>query len=408
MIGSWLGYAFAALQLLVGGIGVYQILLGFAGYIRKRETYERQPEHSFAILVAAHNEEAVLGSLLDNIHKLDYPKALYEVFVICDNCTDRTARIAKAGGGKPMVREHPTLRGKGHAVEWMLQRLWEQDRSFDAVIILDADNLISPNFLTVMNNKLGRGDRVIQAYLETKNPFDSWVSVSYAIMYWFMNRNWQLARHNLGMGSVLGGTGICIESGLLKEIGWGARSLTEDVEFTARCVERGIFPTWAHDALVYDEKPIGLWSSMRQRLRWMQGHFFCARRYFWRILHAALANRSLSQLDAALYLFQPFRFLLYIIYSVMLWVQLTGGGGEGFRSLLPAWFWYGSSLLLYLQPAAVLLLERRSWKAFVGLIPYNLFLLSWIPVTVWAFFTSNNQKWSHTKHTRAIKIEEIS
>lgn len=404
-----LDVVFTVLQIIVGGIGVYQVLLGCAGIVRKKEERRHAVHKSFAVLVAAHNEEAVVGALLQNLGGLDYPKELYEVFVICDNCTDRTAEIARAHGVHAMVRTAPDRRGKGHAIEWMLEELWAYGRPFDGVVILDADNLVSPNFLLEMNEKLSRGERVIQAYLETKNPYDSWVSLSYALMYWYMNRVWQLARYQLGLPNVLGGTGICIETALLREIGWGAQSLTEDVEFTARCVERGIYPTWAHEAIVYDEKPITLWSSMRQRLRWMQGHVFCARRYFWRLVILAFKQRSWARLDAALYLFQPFRFLLYIVYIFMLYAQVATSliDRMGVTRLLPDAFWTTVGLLLFLQTPLVLWIERKSWKAFLGYIPYQLFLLTWMPVTVWAFFTSNNQTWSHTQHTRAITIDEL-
>ncbi|WP_245856215.1 glycosyltransferase family 2 protein [Paenibacillus rigui] len=410
-MGSVLNALFTFMQMIVGGIGVYQVIIGFAGFTRKKESRTKPVEKSFAILIAAHNEEAVIGSLLENLQKLDYPKSLYETFVICDHCTDRTVEIAQSLHVHTLERNRQAKRGKGHAIEWALnQQLWKLDREFDAVIILDADNLISSNFLLEMNEKLSNGYKVVQGYLETKNPYDSWVTLSYALMYWYMNRIWQLARYNLGLPNVLGGTGICVETGLLKEIGWGAQSLTEDVEFTARCVERGVYPTWAHDAIVYDEKPVGLRSSLRQRLRWMQGHFYCARQYFWKLIKVSVINRSLAQLDAAIYLFQPFRFLIYMAYSFMLYFQVATSAIDrwGIMQILPDWFWVLVSAVLYLQTPVVLMIEKKPFKAFLGYIPYFLFLLTWMPVTIWAFFTSNNQNWSHTQHTRAIKIEEVS
>mgnify|MGYP001176596478 CR=1 FL=1 len=402
---------FTVLQVIVGGIGVYQVVLGFMGYYRRKETKKHSAQKSFAILIAAHNEEAVIGALLENLKKLDYPKSLYDTFVICDNCTDRTAQIAAAHQVRAMERFDSTRKGKGHAIEWMLEQLWQEKRQYDAVVILDADNLVSPNFLLEMNEKLMEGKQVIQGYLETKNPYDSWVSLSYALMYWYMNRAWQLARYHLNLPNVLGGTGICITTQLLKEIGWGANSLTEDVEFTARCVEREIYPTWAHEAIVYDEKPIDLASSMRQRLRWMQGHVYCARRYFFRLVKHSLKNKNFAQFDAALYLFQPFRFMIFILCSLMIYFQVLTSSLEvwGIREVLPNWFWIGITVFFLLQTPIVLLIERKPLIAFLGyLLPYQLFLLTWIPVTVWAFFTSNNQQWSHTKHTRAIRIEELS
>src|SRR5690606_27970469 len=127
-------------------------------------------------------------ALIENLKNLDYPKELYDIMVICDNCTDRTAEIVKELGVYAFERKNPNLRGKGHAIEWMLSKLWKLPRSYDAVVMFDADNLASPDYLIHMNNDLCAGSRVIQAYLDTKNPLDSWVTASYAISYYFANR----------------------------------------------------------------------------------------------------------------------------------------------------------------------------------------------------------------------------
>lgn len=93
------------------------------------------------------------------------------------------------------------------------------------------------------------------------------------------------------MANFLGGTGMCFETNLLKEIGWGATSLVEDLEFTMRGVMRGVYPKFNYDAKVFDEKPLTFKASARQRLRWMQGHFTVARRYFFPPLWRAIKER---------------------------------------------------------------------------------------------------------------------
>ncbi len=52
------------------------------------------------MLVATHNEEVVIENLVESLKHLDYPKELYDIFVIADNCTDNTAKIARANRGK--------------------------------------------------------------------------------------------------------------------------------------------------------------------------------------------------------------------------------------------------------------------------------------------------------------------
>ncbi len=412
MIPFFIGLA-NVFQFIIFAVTLYQIMISLAGFWRKRPDRSRQqhaPSQSFAILVAAHNEEKVIGPLLDNLRSLDYPQELYEVFVICDNCTDRTADVARTHGVQPMERFDQTNRGKGHAMDWMLNQLWRMDRQFDAVIVFDADNLVSRNFLSEMNTQLMNGSRVIQGYVDTKNPYDSWVSLSYAITYWFINRMWQQARHNWGMSATLAGTGMCFETGLLKEMGWNATSLTEDVEFTARCISIGIYPSWASQAIVYDEKPITLYSSCRQRIRWMRGHTDCARRYLKPLLIQAIRSRRFAQFDTVMYLFQPVRFLFVAAVWVMSYLQLATPLYTQFELLraVPDWGWIALNAALFLQFPLVMLVERRPLKSYLGLILFPVFQFTWFPITLYGLLTSSNKNWNHTIHTRAIRIEDVN
>lgn len=400
---------FVVFQAITGLIGAYQVLLSVFGLVYRRKALTALPEKRFAVLVAAHNESRVIGPLLDNLQRLDYPKELYDIYVIADNCTDDTASIARAHGVFAEERASDTDRGKGFAIRWMLERLEESDRVYDAVVMFDADNLVGTNFLRVMNERLLQGHKVIQGYLDIKNPLDSWVSVSMAISYWYTNRMWQLSRYNLRLSCALGGTGLCIDMPLLRELGWHATGLTEDVEFGARCCMVGVFPVWAHDAKVYDEKPISLSASMRQRLRWMQGHFNCAQQYMLPLLWASVKERSLAKLDAAIYLFQPMRFLILFVTGFMFVFQASAPAVStvGVTQLLPTWFWAVVNLFILIQMPLAMVLEKIQWRAFIGLPLYPIFMMTWFPVTAIALFTRHNRVWKHTTHTRAISFDDL-
>jgi len=400
-------------QIGLFAVGLYQLVLSFWGMRirgRKKEKTHLLPSKTFAVIVAAHNEERVIGALVDNLLSLDYPKELYDVYVICDNCTDRTADVVRARGAIAMERFSP-LRGKGHAIEWRLEQLWRMDRKYDAVCMFDADNLADPQYLREMNDDLLRGARVIQAYLDTKNPGDSWVTAAYGVTYWFCNRLWQMPRRALGMANFLGGTGMCFDAELLKEMGWGATSLGEDLEFTMRCVQRGVYPKFNYDAKVYDEKPITFRASARQRLRWMQGHFEVARRYFFPLLLAGIRERSWTKIDTALYSITVYNVFFTIVFSVVLWIDRLKPGDPFFWSVydfVPSWTGAVALLIVYLQfPLALALEGVKSWKMYAALLLFPLFLLSWYPITFHAFFTQNNKTWSHTKHTRVLRLEDV-
>ncbi|MFC4304925.1 glycosyltransferase family 2 protein [Cohnella boryungensis] len=399
------------IQAIAAGIGLYQIALSFFGWYRRKERITHKPTKSFAMIVAAHNEEAVVGALIENLLKMDYPRELFDIFVICDNCTDGTADVVrKYEGVYACERTNPNERGKGFAIEWMLKELWKNPRQYDGIVMFDADNLVATNFLQYMNEDMCNGYRVVQGYLDTKNPHDSWVSAANGITYWFCNRLWQLPRYNLKLSNFLGGTGMCFETKLLKEMGWGATSLVEDLEFTVRCIQRGIYPKFNYDARVYDEKPITFRASARQRLRWMQGHFDVSRRYMLPLLWQGIRTGSIVKIDAALYIFNAFIYLIGFLVTLALWFDIMLPGDPHLTSIY-AQMPLGLSLTIvlygYLQCPIAMLMEKVHWKMYVKLLMFPVFFLSWWPIAFYAFFTQNNKTWSHTQHTRVIRLEEV-
>jgi len=399
------------IQAIAAAIGVYQIILSFFGWYRRKERITHKPTKSFALIVAAHNEEAVVGALIENLLKMDYPRELFDIFVICDNCTDGTADIVRGYEGVyACERTNPNERGKGFAIEWMLKELWKNPRQYDAIVMFDADNLVATNFLQYMNEDLCNGYRVVQGYLDTKNPHDSWISAANGITYWFCNRLWQLPRYNLKLSNFLGGTGMCFETKLLKEMGWGATSLVEDLEFTVRCIQRGIYPKFNYDARVYDEKPITFRASARQRLRWMQGHFDVSRRYMFPLLWQGIRTGSIVKIDAALYIFNAFIYLIGFLVTLALWFDMMLPGDPNLTSIyskMPLGLSLTIVLYGYLQCPIAMLMEKVNWRMYLKLLLFPVFFLSWWPIAFYAFFTQNNKTWSHTKHTRVIRLEEV-
>lgn len=397
------------IQFIIIFLTFYYFVLSMFGLYRKQELKIHKPEKSFAIVVAAHNEEKVIGPLLENLFLLDYPKEYYDVFVVADNCTDKTALIARDAGAIVHRRFNTEKRGKGYALEWMFHRLFKMERQYDAIAIFDADNLVKENFLSEMNGKLCQGHKIVQCYLDSKNPFDTWVTNTFSIAFWVTNRLLQLARYNTGcLSNVLGGTGMCISTDVLKEFGWGATSLTEDLEFSMKALSHGVKTTWAHDAVVYDEKPLTFMQSWYQRKRWAQGQVDVAGRYFFPLIAKAIRERKVMYLDAAIHLFQPALVMIAAFFMLVNFISaLQGHYTNVFYLVMPWSGWQILSAIQYLYPVAALALDRLPWRAYVGLILYPIFIYSWIPIVFLGFVNRNNKQWSHTKHTRSISIEEV-
>jgi hypothetical protein len=226
-----------------------------------------------------------------------------------------------------------------------------------------------------------------------------------------MNRMWQLARYNKGLSNALGGTGVCLEYNLLKEFGWGATCLTEDLEFTMKLLMNGIKTSWAHEAKVYDEKPVYFSQTWRQRTRWLQGHWDVCFRYMIPLLKKGIKDRKWYPIDGAIYLAQPIMISLMLINFVLAGVAYLFPQpiyAAVISELAPTWFWWVFGILGYCYPMLGLVLEKAPRSAYLYYITYPFYGLTWFPVTVWGLLQHNNQgEWAHTQHHRGISISAL-
>ena len=452
-------------QLFVFGLTCYYLILGLFGFFRNKDKKNYDPKNKFALIIAAHNEEVVIGNLIESMLKLDYPKEMYDIFVIADNCTDNTAKIARGYNVNVCERNVSDKRGKGYALEWMFDKLFKMEEQYDAIAIFDADNLVHKNFLKEINSKMLQGYKVVQGYIDSKNPNDSWIAAAYSIAFWTQNRMFQLARANVGFSNQIGGTGFAIETDTLRELGWGATCLTEDLEFTCKLVLNGEKVGWAHDAIIYDEKPLKLAQSWSQRKRWMQGFTDVASRYFFKLLKKSIVERKFYMFDCALYVLQPFITLLLGVSALLTILQANTKGLNIFimsylfsdigwkafaavqflltplvlafdkkvsKGFLAMMFLYSTNVfivpylsktigdihLLFIGGIALLynlafliltwvFLGKKNLILFFRFLLYGLYTLTWIPITIQGILNKNNKEWSHTKHVRKIEICDV-
>lgn len=398
---------FLAIQVYVLFLTYYYNTISIFGLKKVEEEEDSDPYKTFAIGIAAHNEEKVIGQILDNLKELDYPKELYHVYVICDNCSDNTAKIVREKKATALERFNDKERGKGYALKWFFDLLFKMERQYDAVVIFDADNLVSKNFLTKMNNNLVSGKEVIQGYLDSKNPDDSWVTISYALAYWITNRVFQLARKRLKLNAALGGTGFCMSTDIIKRFGWNAMSLTEDLEFTMICTLNDVPVVWEHNARIYDEKPVTMKASFKQRIRWLQGHWDCCFRYSGSLLKRAFLKGKFACFDAFIYLIQPSKMILDAFSFSMLIAKFFFPGIPIIKMIFPAWFWFIALFFRYFMPILTLFLEGVPFKRMLAMAIYPVYGITWVPISFIGLIRRNNKEWNHTLHHRTLEEEHL-
>ena len=400
-----------ALVWIVTIFWLYQFIISLCSLVKlKEKPLKENKEHRFMAIIPAHNEQEVIENLVESLKNQNYNKELYDIYVIADNCTDNTARVARNAGAIVYERYDETKKTKGYALDWFLQQKIKEDAPYDAICIFDADNIVDKNFLKAMNKKLCQGEEVVQGYRDIKNPTDNWITSGYALFYWTMHRFYHLARYNLGLSPLLNGTGFMVKFDIIKENnGWKTVTLTEDIEFSLQRILKGKRLGWATDAIVYDEQPTGFKQSWSQRSRWTVGHMQCIKEYTGKLAEAAKENKTMVNFDGLLYIVGSIpMFILTIILLLSNFVLYAGDGMTQIELI--------SNILKYLIPtfvlpsltaAFVMFLDGKPIKPMIkGFFTYPLFMGSWILINIKCLF-KRDTKWEKINHVRSIKIDEV-
>ena len=251
----------------------YRALYTIGGIFATKKFKKAKKLHKYAVLIAARNEQTVIGNLIESINNQDYPRELVDVFVVADNCTDDTAKIAREHGAKCYERFDSEHKTKGYALQYLVERIKEDYgiEAFEGYFVFDADNLLKEDYITRMNESFDSGEKIITSYRNTKNFDDNWISASYAIHWLRTIRNEHRMRSVLHLATRIQGTGFLFANELIKD-GWNYTSLTEDRAFCADAVVKGYKISYNDKAEFYDEQPIDIKIAMRQRIRWAKGH----------------------------------------------------------------------------------------------------------------------------------------
>lgn len=370
---------------------------------KKPRAYEKSmPRTRFACLIAARNEEAVIAALVESLRAQDYPNALYDIYVIPNNCTDDTENAARAAGAK-IFRCFTQIACKGdalhEAVDWLLPQ-----RRYDAVCVFDADNVVDPGFLAAMNDAMCAGARVCKARLLVKKPYDSAVAGCYALYFTLCDFFFSRSRANLGLSAKLVGTGFAVHRSVLEKLGgWNTETIAEDAEFSCLCAAAGERVCWVPEAVTYDEAPERFAVSMVQRRRWVSGIMSVCTRRLAELLHPAAGADRLRVADMTMFLCAPFA---QALSALPLLIGLASAAAAGRVGAFAAPL--GVSLIGMLAFALflVLLSPYRNRRILCAAALFPIFMASWLPLQVLGVLRRTTV-WREIRHSRSIGAREL-
>ena len=257
---------------LLPALVTYRIFYLIIGLFFTRKFKKAKKQHKYGIVIAARNEETVIGNLIDSINKQDYPKDLLTIFVVADNCTDNTAKIARKKGCICYERFDDVHKTKGYALEYLFDKIEEDYKrdSFEGFFVFDADNLLKKDYISKMNDAFDSGEKIITSYRNIKNIDENWITMSFAVHWLRSIRQYHRARSFLRLATNIQGTGYLFSSEVVKD-GWHYVSLTEDRGLTADAVAQGYRISYQDAAEFYDEQTPKAKVAYNQKLRWSKG-----------------------------------------------------------------------------------------------------------------------------------------
>lgn len=380
-------YLLIAGQALCLAVSLYQTAITLVGTIaraRRQEGTLPDPLPRFALLVCARNEAGVIGRLVRDLRAQDYPADRFGVFVVAHNCSDETADIARKYGADvlDLVGSKP---GKGVALTAGFRHV---GLDWDFVGVFDADSRVDPTFLQKVA-VASVGETCLQVESVPK-PTRGWVGHGYGLNRRARNVFWWRPREALGLGTTINGSGYFIEPRLARELVHEMRTITEELEVTARLYTRGHCIKYVSTTQVRLEEPEKLKPAVKQRTRWARGHFGTMR-YAW----PALAKRGLSgdvrAFDIALHMLIPTRVITRtgVTFSMLiLLLRLPFALPLSWVMVAMAGEWA--------VPAGIAFRERlvpRSRKGLILATRQALIGLLWFPIGLWALFTTRKKSW---------------
>jgi cellulose synthase/poly-beta-1,6-N-acetylglucosamine synthase-like glycosyltransferase len=315
---------------------MYVFVFAIAGHTYKNRSNRGNSKlRKIAVFIPAYKEDSVIVEVAFNALRQQYPPSFYEVIVIADSLKKETLKKLN----QLPIKVIEVFFEKSTKVKALNTAMDQLAKSYDYALVLDADNIMEPHFLTKLNDAFNRGHRVVQGHRKAKNLNTSFAILD-AVSEEINNHIFRKGHSALKLSSGLIGSGMAFEYHLFKEIMSTIKAVGGfDKELEFELAKREIHIEYLQDAIVLDEKIQKASDFSSQRRRWIATQFVYLRKYFkqgWKELYQ---KRNVNFFDKVCQMMLPprvlllgFTFLTMIIYSVKELVF-------GFNSQVSAWLW---------------------------------------------------------------------
>ena len=280
---------------LISAMGMFL----WSRWTRKRNILELIPGEenpSIAILVAARDESAVIGELLESLLQQTHAIDMRDVYVVVERRDDPTVGICAKYGATVILRRDLSKQRKGYALDDAVADILVR-RDYGLYFVFDADNTMENDFIERMLLNYEKGYQIATGYRNAKNGNINVVAAASSLTFAMINGigNRQRLRDQANM--IFSGTGFYVRGELVREWGgWPFHSLTEDYELSLYATLHGFSTYYDETAVFYDEQPVKYRQTVAQRVRWIKGYFSARKHYISKMRKKTKAARNYGSL----------------------------------------------------------------------------------------------------------------
>lgn len=359
---DWILYV--PLALCVGYLLLYAIASRF---YRTPHFPEARTLRRFVVLFPAYKEDRVILSSVQGFLKQDYPKEKFDIIVISDQMQPATNDALRALPVRLLIANY-TDSSKAKALTMAMNAV--KDEPYDVVVIMDADNLTSPDFLAEVNRAFDTGVKSIQAHRTGKN-LNTNISLLDGISEEINNGIFRSGHNVLGLSAALSGSGMAFEADWFRRNVERLQTAGEDKELEVLLLQQRIHTTYLAQLPIYDEKTQKEEAIGNQRKRWIAAQFSIlgsSLSGLWK----ALWQGNIDYCDKIVQWMLPPRLiqlaavfgLTAVVTAIGIWLSLQGSGQE-WMAAIKWWILSAAQIAAMLLPLPAHLLNKQLGKAIV-------------------------------------------
>lgn len=387
---DWILYI--PLALCVGYLLLYAVASKFYRYPRYPEARKLR---RFIVLFPAYKEDRVIVSSVQSFLQQDYPKEMFDIIVISDQMQAATNDLLRSLPIRLLIADY-TDSSKAKALTMAMNSIHEE--SYDVVVIMDADNVTTPDFLAEVNRAFDSGVQSIQAHRTGKN-LNTDISMLDGISEEINNGIFRSGHNALGLSAALSGSGMAFDADWFRRNVNHLQTAGEDKELEVLLLQQRIHTTYLPQIPIYDEKTQKEEAIGNQRKRWIAAQFSILRSAS-AGLGRAIREGNVDFCDKILQWMLPPRLIqlggvlaLTLIFTAIGIVLTLQSGGKEWMMAIKWWILATAQIAAMILPIPPQLFNKQLSKAIIK-----------IPILAVATFRNlfklkgADKKFIHTEH----------